>query len=125
MGNFVIASSFYRKAQILKYNVYQESVDAQSSTEKREDYRVYYNTSPTIESSFWLAIKNWQKHNKQTNRITTTRYNILTFLPKNLLEQFHRVANIYFALLIVLNSIPVLNAINRTVKYILSYRYIS
>uniref|UniRef100_A0A7I4YCM6 Phospholipid-transporting ATPase n=1 Tax=Haemonchus contortus TaxID=6289 RepID=A0A7I4YCM6_HAECO len=39
------------------------------------------------------------------NRISTTKYSILTFLPKNLLEQLHRAANLYFIFIVVLNMI--------------------
>jgi phospholipid-translocating ATPase len=31
-----------------------------------------------------------------SNSISTTKYNVFTFLPKSLFEQFRRVANIYF-----------------------------
>jgi hypothetical protein len=62
-----------------------------------------------------VTIKNRRQHKPQINRIRTTRYNILTFLPKNLFEQFHRVANIYFAILIGLNWVPVINAISKAV----------
>ena len=31
-----------------------------------------------------------------SNSISTTKYNLLTFLPKSLFEQFRRVANVYF-----------------------------
>lgn len=31
-----------------------------------------------------------------SNSISTTKYNVVTFLPKSLFEQFRRVANIYF-----------------------------
>ncbi|OMO70741.1 Cation-transporting P-type ATPase [Corchorus capsularis] len=34
--------------------------------------------------------------NYRSNNISTTKYNFLTFLPKALYEQFHRVANLYF-----------------------------
>ena len=34
-----------------------------------------------------------------SNIITTTKYNILTFLPKNLFEQFSRIANFYFLII--------------------------
>ncbi|KAK8957280.1 Phospholipid-transporting ATPase 1 [Platanthera zijinensis] len=40
------------------------------------------------------------------NSIRTTKYSIITFLPKNLFEQFHRVAYIYFLILAVINQIP-------------------
>lgn len=41
------------------------------------------------------------------NKIRTTKYTLLTFLPKNLLEQFHRVANLYFIFIQLLNWVPV------------------
>lgn len=33
------------------------------------------------------------------NRITTSKYNCLTFLPKNLFEQFSKMANTYFLIM--------------------------
>ncbi|KAJ3362384.1 phospholipid transporting ATPase [Allomyces arbusculus] len=41
-----------------------------------------------------------------TNEITTTKYNLLDFIPKNLAEQFRRVANSYFLAMVVLQFIP-------------------
>ncbi|XP_072997689.1 phospholipid-transporting ATPase 1-like [Typha latifolia] len=40
------------------------------------------------------------------NSIRTTKYSILTFLPRNLFEQFHRVAYVYFLVLAALNQVP-------------------
>ncbi|KAD3641546.1 hypothetical protein R6Q59_004164 [Mikania micrantha] len=37
------------------------------------------------------------------NGVTTTKYNLITFLPKSLFEQFRRVANLYFLLVAVLS----------------------
>ncbi|KAL0489753.1 phospholipid-transporting ATPase [Acrasis kona] len=34
-----------------------------------------------------------------SNRISTSKYNVITFLPKNLLEQFLRLANLYFLII--------------------------
>ncbi|KAJ6801000.1 putative phospholipid-transporting ATPase 4 [Iris pallida] len=42
-----------------------------------------------------------------TNYISTTKYNILTFLPKATFEQFRRVANVYFLLAAMLSLTPV------------------
>lgn len=42
-----------------------------------------------------------------TNYISTTKYNVLTFLPKAIFEQFRRVANLYFLLTAILSLTPV------------------
>lgn len=39
-------------------------------------------------------------------RIRTSKYTIFTFLPKNLFEQFRRVANTFFLLLVILQAFP-------------------
>lgn len=45
--------------------------------------------------------------NYGSNVISTTKYNIITFLPKALFEQFRRVANLYFLLTAILSLTPV------------------
>ncbi|XP_064898103.1 phospholipid-transporting ATPase IK isoform X4 [Columba livia] len=40
------------------------------------------------------------------NAIRTAKYNVLTFLPLNLYEQFHRMANVYFVFVILLQAFP-------------------
>ncbi|PIN02251.1 P-type ATPase [Handroanthus impetiginosus] len=47
------------------------------------------------------------------NSIRTSKYSILTFLPRNLFEQFHRVAYIYFLVIAILNQIPQLAVFGR------------
>ncbi|XP_074986897.1 phospholipid-transporting ATPase VA isoform X3 [Caretta caretta] len=44
------------------------------------------------------------------NRLKTTKYTALSFLPKNLFEQFHRLANVYFVFIALLNFVPSVNA---------------
>lgn len=42
----------------------------------------------------------------RNNKIHTSKYTWLTFLPKNLFEQFYRFANLYFLLIQILNWLP-------------------
>ncbi|GAB1604721.1 phospholipid-transporting ATPase ID-like isoform X1 [Argonauta hians] len=50
--------------------------------------------------------------NYATNYITTSKYNIFTFFPKNLFEQFQRLANSYFLILIILQLIPQVSSLS-------------
>ena len=43
------------------------------------------------------------------NKISTTKYNIITFLPKALLYQFARIANVYFVALAIIQCIPIIS----------------
>jgi hypothetical protein len=38
----------------------------------------------------------------KSNAVSTTKYNLITFLPKNLFEQFQRIANLYFLVIAIL-----------------------
>ncbi|CAF4854088.1 unnamed protein product [Pieris macdunnoughi] len=49
------------------------------------------------------------------NKIRTTKYTLLSFLPKNLFEQFHRIANVYFIFIVLLNWVPAVNAFGKEV----------
>ncbi|RKO94826.1 hypothetical protein BDK51DRAFT_24179, partial [Blyttiomyces helicus] len=46
------------------------------------------------------------------NGITTSKYNLMTFVPKNLWEQFRRVANLFFLSLIIVQFFPAYRTIN-------------
>uniref|UniRef100_A0A8B9RNQ2 Phospholipid-transporting ATPase n=1 Tax=Astyanax mexicanus TaxID=7994 RepID=A0A8B9RNQ2_ASTMX len=46
------------------------------------------------------------------NAIKTSKYNIFTFLPLNLFEQFQRLANAYFVFLLILQLIPAISSLS-------------
>ncbi|XP_060037905.1 phospholipid-transporting ATPase IK isoform X2 [Erinaceus europaeus] len=48
----------------------------------------------------------WTRHKYKTNVIHTAKYNFFSFLPLNLFEQFQRMSNLYFLLIIILQGIP-------------------
>ncbi|KAH6755780.1 aminophospholipid ATPase 1 [Perilla frutescens var. hirtella] len=71
---------------------------------KDEDARLVYVNDP---------VKTNEKFQFTGNSITTSKYSILTFLPKNLFEQFHRIAYIYFLVIAILNQLPQLAVFGR------------
>ena len=71
-----------------------------NSSQNENLYQFYINDTPKN--------KEYYKHFKD-NRIDTTKYNIITFLPKALLIQFVRLANIYFLVCAILQCIPQLS----------------
>ncbi|KAM8743832.1 phospholipid-transporting ATPase IC isoform 1-T2 [Acanthopagrus schlegelii] len=62
-----------------------------------------YHHLPEFEKKVFLCIK---KSRYSGNAIKTYKYNVLTFIPLNLYEQFKRVANLYFLALLILQIIP-------------------
>ncbi|XP_006906543.1 probable phospholipid-transporting ATPase VB [Pteropus alecto] len=64
-----------------------------------------------------LFHQDWAKVSRRysSNRIRTTKYTLFTFLPQNLLEQFHRWANLYFLFLVILNWIPAMEVFHREI----------
>uniref|UniRef100_A0A914E2E4 Phospholipid-transporting ATPase n=2 Tax=Acrobeloides nanus TaxID=290746 RepID=A0A914E2E4_9BILA len=46
------------------------------------------------------------------NYIQTSKYNVISFVPKNLFEQFQRLANFYFLLLMILQFIPQISSVS-------------
>ena len=63
------------------------------------------------------------KHEKSlkcnlSNVVETTKYTVWNFLPKNLFEQFHRFANIYFLAIAILNWVPAIKAFAKEITMI-------
>ena len=50
-----------------------------------------------------------KRYKLKKNKISTTKYNIFTFLPKGLLLQFTRLPNIFFLFTAVIQSIPIIS----------------
>jgi phospholipid-translocating ATPase len=53
----------------------------------------------------WLALpkKQLRQYTYSSNQVITSKYTIITFLPRNLLEQFRRVANMCVFVFILLS----------------------
>uniref|UniRef100_A0A6Q2ZLJ2 Phospholipid-transporting ATPase n=1 Tax=Esox lucius TaxID=8010 RepID=A0A6Q2ZLJ2_ESOLU len=53
-----------------------------------------------------------EKFQYASNCIMTSKYNVVTFLPVNLFEQFQEVANTYFLFLLILQLIPQISSLS-------------
>ncbi|KAG2138285.1 hypothetical protein DEU56DRAFT_886925 [Suillus clintonianus] len=53
-----------------------------------------------------------KEHVYPTNQVISSKYTIITFLPRNLLEQFRRIANIFFAFIAILQFFPEFSTIS-------------
>uniref|UniRef100_A0A7N6BQJ8 Phospholipid-transporting ATPase n=1 Tax=Anabas testudineus TaxID=64144 RepID=A0A7N6BQJ8_ANATE len=62
-----------------------------------------YHHLPEFQKKVFLCFK---KSRYSGNAIKTYKYNVFTFLPLNLYEQFKRAANLYFLALLILQIIP-------------------
>ncbi|KAI7805531.1 putative phospholipid-transporting ATPase VD [Triplophysa rosa] len=54
----------------------------------------------------------------RNNSIRTTKYNLISFIPMNLFQQFHRAANLYFLFLVLLNWVPAVEAFQKEITMI-------
>ena len=73
-----------------------------SKVRDSEIKRVFYANGCEINKNFLFP----------SNYLSTTKYNLLTFLPFSLFIQFRRVANIYFLITAILQSISILSPLN-------------
>ncbi|XP_017692472.1 PREDICTED: phospholipid-transporting ATPase IK [Lepidothrix coronata] len=65
-----------------------------------------YHSQSKKKFAFCLSRKKYRG-----NAIKTAKYNLLTFLPLNLYEQFHRMANVYFVFVILLQTFPEISTV--------------
>lgn len=60
----------------------------------------------------------YNRSSSHSNVVHTTKYTVLTFLPKNLWEQFHRFANLYFLFIALLNFVPAVEAFGKEIGFV-------
>ncbi|KAJ3283237.1 hypothetical protein HK104_010503, partial [Borealophlyctis nickersoniae] len=81
---------------------------------KHPPRRVYVNTTPPphlVHDPHGKLVQIFPP-----NYIRTSKYSIVTFIPKNLFEQFRRIANLFFLALAILQGLPAYQTINPIVS---------
>ena len=53
-----------------------------------------------------------EKYEYKNNYISTTKYNFITFIPKSFFLQFKRLANVYFLIIAIIQSIPLISPLS-------------
>ncbi|KAJ3719928.1 phospholipid-translocating ATPase [Lentinula raphanica] len=72
---------------------------------------IYFNEN--LPQDYWdVKGKIKPEHVYTTNQVITSKYTIITFLPRNILEQFRRVANVFFLFIAVLQFFGVFSTIS-------------
>lgn len=82
----------------------QEGFDTGKSEELAAEGRRRRNVYVNIELPMSELNKYGEPREYSRNKVRTSKYTIWTFFPKNLTEQFRRVANLYFLGLVILQS---------------------
>ena len=93
------------ESRTAKWSPYaEEGPTEEPAIETQSNKRTIHVNVPLPEKA-----KDEQRHINQRyarNKIRTSRYTPLSFIPKNLWYQFHNIANIYFFFTIILNVSP-------------------
>lgn len=86
---------------LTKKSINDINSNEKTPTPTAKPYDFYINNTPENKN---------KKH--KNNKIDTTKYNCITFLPKALLFQFMRLANIYFLIIAIIQCIPIISPLS-------------
>lgn len=83
-----------------------ELIDITDIDHKKEEGRLKDDEDENINYSYHVLLNEPQTNNYPSNYISTTKYTLWNFIPKNLYYQLQRLSNIYFILVMIFALIP-------------------
>ncbi|CDW78607.1 phospholipid-translocating p-type flippase family protein [Stylonychia lemnae] len=99
----------------------RQTIQNQNSPQSSEERKYIHHNSMTIEDPTIRQVQvfpnleeytpEYLRHHQRyrDNSVKTSKYTFFTFLPKNLLEQFSKLANVYFLLIAFMQMIPIIS----------------
>jgi len=99
------------KSNIIKEERSREA-ESPSKLDRLQIRKIKIDSSEKQDQFIEFYINNNRKnkiYNFKDNTITTTKYNLFTFIPKGLLYQFSRMSNVYFLFTAIIQSIPIIS----------------
>jgi magnesium-transporting ATPase (P-type) len=117
MKNVQIVTSKVPESNNLRYSDNSTVEKLCLKSNKNDKVDLVVKTSPkknTDGRTFYInnSQKNKEKYNYVNNYVKTSKYTWYDFLPKSLLLQFSRTANIYFLLIMIIQCIPIISPLN-------------
>ncbi|GAA5939061.1 uncharacterized protein JCM15063_004409 [Sporobolomyces koalae] len=91
----------------------QEKQDAEERTKKEQEAKKQGKKVKAKERRVvWVNVEGAKTNPEayERNKVRTSKYTLISFLPKNLAEHFRRIANIYFLALVILQVFPIFGA---------------
>ena len=100
------SDTFHSKSQSMTPKYYENTINNNAESESAYHSDVYNNQLLYFHINDNKANK---KYKYKNNKISTTKYNLITFFPKSLLLQFTRLPNIFFLFTAIIQSIPLIS----------------
>ena len=96
-----------------KLNNFDKQNMSQEQTPLKSQSNISKSSTARSQSNLYQFYINDDELNKEfkfkDNKVDTTKYNVITFLPKALMYQFMRPANVYFLFCAIIQCIPVIS----------------
>ncbi|KAG2192323.1 hypothetical protein INT47_001822 [Mucor saturninus] len=105
-------TNIFLKRKKKRNNDEDNGVEEQDDLRRMDSTSSYMQLRRNIYVNMKLPSSEYDDHGKliqqhyTSNRVRTAKYTPISFVPKNLFEQFRNVANLYFLFLVVLQCIP-------------------
>ncbi|KAI8981435.1 hypothetical protein BDB01DRAFT_794086 [Pilobolus umbonatus] len=109
----------YLSSKLKRFRKEDEELDGGEAVRPTESQSSYMQHKRNIYVNMKLPPSEYDDEGQRidrhfvSNRVRTAKYTPISFLPKNLFEQFRNIANLYFLFLVILQFIP-LFAVSKT-----------